>query len=60
MNFFLAELTGTMLLVLLGDGVVAGALLRGSKSEGAGWIVITVGCPTPSPRPSTNDSAIMP
>jgi glycerol uptake facilitator protein len=43
MNFFLAELTGTMLLVLLGDGVVAGALLRGSKSEGAGWIVITVG-----------------
>ena len=43
MNFFLAELTGTMLLVLLGDGVVAGALLRGSKSEGAGWIVITIG-----------------
>ncbi len=43
MNFFLAELTGTMLLVLLGDGVVAGALLRGSKSDGAGWVAITVG-----------------
>jgi glycerol uptake facilitator protein len=43
MNFFLAELIGTMLLVLLGDGVVAGALLRGSKSEGAGWVAITVG-----------------
>ena len=43
MNNFLAELTGTMLLILLGDGVVAGVLLRGSKSENAGWIVITVG-----------------
>ena len=43
MNDFLAELTGTMMLILLGDGVVAGTLLRGSKSEGAGWIVITVG-----------------
>ena len=43
MNAFLAELTGTMLLILLGDGVVAGALLRGSNSEGAGWIVITIG-----------------
>jgi glycerol uptake facilitator-like aquaporin len=42
MNFFLAELTGTMLLVLLvllvllGEGVVAGTPLRGSKSENAG------------------------
>jgi len=43
MNDFLAELTGTMMLILLGDGVVAGTLLRGSKSEGAGWIVITIG-----------------
>jgi len=43
MNDFLAELTGTMMLIVLGDGVVAGTLLRGSKSEGAGWIVITVG-----------------
>ena len=43
MNAFLAELTGTMLLILLGDGVVAGALPPGSKSEGAGWIVITIG-----------------
>lgn len=40
---FLAELIGTALLILLGNGVVAGVLLRDSKSENAGWIVITVG-----------------
>lgn len=34
---------GTMLLVLLGNGVVAGVLLKGSKSEKGGWIVITTG-----------------
>jgi glycerol uptake facilitator protein len=28
---------------LLGDGVVAGVLLKRSKSEGAGWMVITAG-----------------
>lgn len=43
MQAFWAELTGTALLIVLGDGVVAGVLLRGSKSENAGWIVITVG-----------------
>jgi glycerol uptake facilitator protein len=43
MNVFLAELFGTALLVLLGNGVVAGVLLRQSKSENAGWIVITFG-----------------
>jgi glycerol uptake facilitator protein len=37
------EFMGTLILVLLGNGVVAGALLKGSKSEGAGWIVITAG-----------------
>ncbi|HEX5877143.1 MAG TPA: MIP/aquaporin family protein [Actinomycetota bacterium] len=40
---FLAEFVGTAILVLLGDGVVAGVLLRQSKSENAGWIVITLG-----------------
>lgn len=43
MTNFLAELIGTALLILLGDGVVAGVVLRGTKSENAGWIVITVG-----------------
>lgn len=43
MNTFLAELIGTALLILLGDGVVAGVVLRGTKNENAGWIVITFG-----------------
>lgn len=43
MNIFLAELIGTALLILLGDGVVAGVVLRGTKNENAGWIVVTFG-----------------
>jgi glycerol uptake facilitator protein len=43
MNTFVAELVGTALLVLLGDGVVAGVLLGKSKAQGSGWIVITTG-----------------
>lgn len=43
MNVFFAELLGTALLILLGNGVVAGVLLRGTKSENSGWLVITVG-----------------
>ena len=39
----LGEFLGTMVLIILGDGVVAGALLRHSKGEGAGWIAITAG-----------------
>lgn len=42
MNTFLAEMIGTALLIFLGDGVVAGVVLKGTKSENAGWIVITV------------------
>ncbi|MCB0543460.1 MAG: MIP/aquaporin family protein [Saprospiraceae bacterium] len=41
-NFF-AELLGTALLILLGNGVVAGVVLKGTKNENSGWIVITVG-----------------
>src|SRR6516225_12003420 len=37
------EFMGTMILILLGDGVVAGVLLKHSKAEGAGWIAITAG-----------------
>lgn len=43
MNIFLAELLGTALLILLGDGVVAGVVLKGTKNENSGWLVITVG-----------------
>lgn len=42
MSPFIGELIGTMILVLLGDGVVAGVLLSKSKAENSGWIVITV------------------
>jgi glycerol uptake facilitator protein len=41
MQVYLAEFIGTLILILLGDGVVAGVLLRYSKAENAGWIVIT-------------------
>lgn len=37
----LGEFLGTMVLILLGNGVVAGTLLRKSKGENAGWIAIT-------------------
>ena len=40
---FLAEVLGTGMLILLGDGVVAGVLLSKSKAQNSGWIVITTG-----------------
>src|SRR6218665_2071636 len=40
---FIGELIGTLVLILLGDGVVANVLLKGSKGENAGWIAITAG-----------------
>lgn len=43
MSSFTAELLGTALLILLGNGVVAGVVLRGTKNENSGWIVITTG-----------------
>jgi glycerol uptake facilitator protein len=42
MNSYFAEFFGTMLLILLGEGVVAGVLLKHSKSENAGWHTIVV------------------
>ncbi|HEY6566164.1 MAG TPA: MIP/aquaporin family protein [Actinomycetota bacterium] len=38
---FLGEVVGTCLLVLIGDGVVAGVLLNKSKAQNSGWVVIT-------------------
>jgi glycerol uptake facilitator protein len=43
LSIFGAEVIGTGLLILLGNGVVAGVLLSQSKAENAGWIVITFG-----------------
>lgn len=37
------EFMGTLVLILLGDGVVAGVLLKRSKAESSGWLVITAG-----------------
>jgi glycerol uptake facilitator protein len=37
------EFMGTLVLILLGNGVVANVLLRKSKAEGAGWMVIATG-----------------
>lgn len=41
MSPFLGEVIGTMLLILLGDGVVANVLLTKTKGNNSGWIVIT-------------------
>ena len=43
MSIFGAEIIGTAILILLGNGVVAGVLLNLSKAQNAGWIVITFG-----------------
>ena len=39
---FVGEVLGTMILILLGDGVVAGVLLAKSKAFASGWIVIAM------------------
>jgi glycerol uptake facilitator protein len=43
MNEFTAELIGTMLLIILGNGVVANVVLKGTKGNNGGWMVITTG-----------------
>jgi glycerol uptake facilitator protein len=42
-SIFGAEVIGTALLILLGNGVVAGVVLNHSKAQNSGWIVITFG-----------------
>jgi glycerol uptake facilitator protein len=42
-SIFGAEVIGTAILILLGDGVVAAVLLNHSKAQNAGWIVIATG-----------------
>ncbi|MGS2762286.1 MIP/aquaporin family protein [Sinomicrobium sp. M5D2P9] len=41
MTPFVAEFLGTMLLILLGDGVVANVVLKDTKGNNGGWIVIS-------------------
>lgn len=41
MTPFIAEVIGTMLLILLGNGVVANVVLKDTKGHNSGWIVIT-------------------
>ena len=43
MSPFLAELLGTAILIVLGDGVVANVVLHRTKGQNSGWIVITAG-----------------
>ncbi|WP_426348482.1 MIP/aquaporin family protein [Alloiococcus sp. CFN-8] len=43
MEQYIGEFFGTMLLILLGDGVVANVVLNKTKGNNAGWIVITTG-----------------
>ncbi len=43
MNPFIGEIIGTMLLIILGDGVVANVVLNKTKGNNSGWIVITFG-----------------
>jgi len=43
LSIFGAEVIGTAILIVLGNGVVAGVLLNLSKAQNGGWIVITFG-----------------
>jgi glycerol uptake facilitator protein len=43
MSAFSAEVIGTMFLILLGAGVVANVILKGTKGYSGGWMVITTG-----------------
>lgn len=43
MQVLVAELFGTMILIIFGGGVVANVCLKGSKGNGGGWIVIATG-----------------
>lgn len=43
MSTFCAEIVGTMLLIIFGDGVVANVVLNRSKGQNGGWIVVATG-----------------
>jgi len=43
MTAYLFEFIGTALLILLGNGIVANVVLKGTKGSDAGWVGITIG-----------------
>ena len=43
MTILMAEAVGTALLVLFGNGIVAGMSLHGSKAKDSGWVFLTFG-----------------
>ena len=43
MSPFIGEFIGTMLLIIMGDGVVANVVLNKTKGNNSGWIVIAFG-----------------
>jgi glycerol uptake facilitator protein len=43
MSVYLAEVIGTAIMIIFGDGVVANVVLKKSKGQDSGWIVITTG-----------------
>lgn len=43
MSAVFGEFIGTLILILLGNGVVAGTILKGTKGENGGWLAIVVG-----------------
>ncbi|WP_432712726.1 MIP/aquaporin family protein [Pedobacter sp.] len=43
MNAFIAEMMGTLMVILMGNGVVANVVLSGTKGNNSGWMVITTG-----------------
>ena len=42
MNVYFSEFFGTMLVILLGEGVVASVVLKKSKAENAGWLTVVI------------------
>lgn len=42
-SMWLGEFAGTLMMLLLGNGVVAAVVLKQTKAEAAGWMVITTG-----------------
>ena len=48
MNAYIFEFIGTLVLVLLGDGVCAATSLNKSKAKGGGWVVIALHGASPS------------
>jgi len=43
MTAYLFEFIGTAMLILLGNGIVANVVLKGTKGSDAGWVGITIG-----------------